>query len=43
MSRASAGLLTAIVAACLIETVHAADPDRALSQYIRDRWSLERA
>ena len=33
-----AGLLATIVAACLIRTVHAADPDRALSQYIRDRW-----
>src|SRR5262252_93865 len=37
-SCAVAGLLATIVAACLIRTVHAADPDRALSQYIRDRW-----
>src|SRR5262245_8749756 len=36
--RPPAGLLALIVVASLIETVHAIDPERALSLYIRDRW-----
>src|SRR5262249_4988592 len=36
--RAWGALLTAVAVGSLIGTLHAADPERALSQYIRDRW-----
>ena len=34
----AAGLLAAIAASCAIATLSALDRDRALPQYIRDRW-----
>src|SRR5262245_30570934 len=36
--RAWGALLSAVAVGSLIGTLHAADPERALSQYIRDRW-----
>ena len=35
-------LSAALAAACAAGTAHAMDPDRALSQYVRDRWGTER-
>jgi signal transduction histidine kinase/ligand-binding sensor domain-containing protein len=31
-------VLSTIVASCIVTTIHAIDPERAPSQYIRDRW-----
>jgi ligand-binding sensor domain-containing protein/signal transduction histidine kinase len=39
--RPFAGLFAGAVIVCLLETAYAADPDRALSQYLRDRWGAE--
>jgi ligand-binding sensor domain-containing protein/signal transduction histidine kinase len=35
-------LLAGLMAACLVETISAVDPNRAMSQYIRDQWGAEK-
>ncbi|MGH9844331.1 MAG: two-component regulator propeller domain-containing protein, partial [Blastocatellia bacterium] len=35
-------LLAILAAACLVNTAYAIDPNRAMSQYLRDRWGTER-
>src|SRR6185295_16894599 len=35
-------LLAGLAAACLIIAARAGEPDRAMSQYIRERWGTER-
>jgi ligand-binding sensor domain-containing protein/signal transduction histidine kinase len=39
---AGLGWLSALAAVCASGTAQAMDPDRALSQYVRDRWGTER-
>src|SRR5690242_17862925 len=36
------GLLTALALTCSYSFVHALDPDRILSQYMREHWGSER-
>src|SRR5262249_44957149 len=38
---ATTGLLAALVTACLVTSAHAVDRERAMSQYIRDRWESD--
>jgi ligand-binding sensor domain-containing protein/signal transduction histidine kinase len=37
-----AGRATAIVLACVAGAAHAMDPERAVSQYVRERWGIDR-